>query len=460
MPTDNHGLDITAANDEAVQAYEATLAGYLGLRRDTGAHLKAALAADPDLVMGHCIKGCFMQLFANRILVPRARSALEAARAAAETRGANGRETRHIEALAAWVDEDMERALAAWEAILAEHPRDALALRLAHHFHFYLAPGEAMRASLARVLDAWDASAPNHGFVLGMAAFAHEESGLYDAAERLGRQAVERNAQDTWAVHAVAHVMEMQGRHAEGIDWLTSLEPHWTTAHNFRFHVWWHRALFHLERGETDAVLALYDAHIRGEEPDSDDYLDLSNGVALLWRLEALGVEVGGRWAELADKSAGRAEDLQLAFADAHYLMALAAAGRRDEAAALLAGMEAFAATGATEAVVARTVGLPLGRAIVAYHAGDHAAAAEALAPVADEVWRIGGSNAQRDLFAQLLIQAELKAGRYEAAGARLAARTEARPASAASWRWYAAALDGAGDARAAAAAREQAEAA
>jgi tetratricopeptide (TPR) repeat protein len=377
----------------------------------------------------------------------------------ADKHGANERERKHVAALAAWLNEDLTGATNAWEAILAEHPRDALALRLAHYMHFYLGPSEAMRSSIARVLDAWDESAPSYGFVLGMAAFAHEETGDYAAGERFGREAVERNPKDTWAVHAVAHVMEMQGRHAEGIDWLTGLEEHWTTAHNFRFHVWWHRALYHLERSETDAVLTLYDERIRGEEPDSDDYLDLTNGIALLWRLEALGIDVGGRWAELGEKSAGRAHDHLLVFADEHYIMALTATGRDDEAADMLGRMEALARTSkATEAEVTRLVGLPLARGIVAYQAGDYAGAADALAPVADEVWRIGGSNAQRDLFAQLLIHAELKAGRFESVRDRLAARTAARPASAASWRWLADANDGLGEAASAQDARAHAE--
>jgi len=458
MPTDSHGLEMTAANDEAVRAYEAALAGYLGLRPDTGAHMKAAFAADPELPMGHCLRGYFMLLFANHKLLPKAHAALDAASAAADKHGANPRERRHIAALSAWLNEDLTGALTDWEAILAKHPRDALALRLAHNMHFYLGPSEAMRASIDRVLDAWDASAPNYGFALGMASFSHEEVGDYAPAERFGREAVERNPKDTWAVHAVAHVMEMQGRHAEGIDWLTGLEAHWTTAHNFRFHIWWHRALFHLERGETDAVLALYDERIRGEEPDSDDYLDLSNGIAMLWRLEALGIDVGDRWAELGEKSAGRAQDHQLVFADEHYAMALAATGRDDEASALIGRMEALARTSkATEAEVAREVGLPLARAIVAYQAGDYGGAADALAPVADKVWRIGGSNAQRDLFAQLLIHAELKAGRFEVVRERLAARTAARPASAASWRWLAEANDGLGEAASAQDARAHA---
>jgi len=461
MPLDNQGLSMTANNDEAAAAYDETLASYLCFRRDTGVHLKAAFTADPELLLGHCIKGYFFLLFAKRALLPKAHAALAAAQAGAKAYGATDREARHVAALAAWLDENLTGALAEWEAILSKHPRDALALRLAHYMHFYLGPDPAMRDSVARVLPAWDESAPGFGYVLGIAAFAHEEAGDFEAAEQYGRRAVDLNPDDAWAIHAVAHVMEMQGRHAEGIDWLSGLEPHWTKAHNFRFHIWWHRALYHLERREFDAVLAHYDERIRGEEPDSDDYLDLSNGIAMLWRLEALGLDVGGRWTELAEKSAARADDHQLVFADAHYAMALAAVGRKDDLAELVGRMEALGRTSkATEAVVTRDVGLPMAAAAEAWYAGDYGAAADALAPVADQVWRIGGSHAQRDLFAQLLFQAELRAGRFENVRGRLAARTGSRPGSAASWEWYAAALDGLGESTGAAEARDKAAAA
>ena len=39
----------------------------------------------------------------------------------------------------------------------------------------------------------------------------------------------------------------------------------WSHCNNFRFHVWWHKALLHLDKGETDHVLSLYDTRIRDE---------------------------------------------------------------------------------------------------------------------------------------------------------------------------------------------------
>src|SRR3546814_3749330 len=61
---------------------------------------------------------------------------------------------------------------------------------------------------------------PGYHAVLAMHAFGLEETGLYASAEENARRAVEIEPRDGWAQHAVAHVMEMQGRQREGIAWM------------------------------------------------------------------------------------------------------------------------------------------------------------------------------------------------------------------------------------------------
>ena len=156
-----------------------------------------------------------------------------------------------------------------------------------------------MRDSIARVLPAWPTDHDFHGYLLGMHAFGLEESGDYRAAETAGRRAVERNPADTWAVHAVAHVLEMEGRQLEGIAWLRGLEPHWTTAPALAVHQWWHLALFLIEQGRFEEVLAIYDSHVRGTP--SGALLDLVDAAALLWRLQLAGIDVGARWEGLRE---------------------------------------------------------------------------------------------------------------------------------------------------------------
>ncbi|HEX9570189.1 MAG TPA: tetratricopeptide repeat protein [Rhodospirillales bacterium] len=428
-PEDRWGNPVTAVGAEAVRCLDRTLLSYLALARDTGEHLKAAMIADPAMAMAHVLKGYFFLLMGSSALKARVPKSLEAAEAGAAA--ATARERAHVQALRHWFEDDADKAVRAWEAILAESPRDVLALRLAHHAYFYQGAAGDMRASLDRAKRSWDAAVPGYGFVLGMQAFALEETGDLVAAEMTGRQAVDINPDDPWAVHAVAHVMETDDRHAEGIDWITDLEPHWSKANNFRYHLWWHRALLHLDRGETDETLRLYDRSLW--DPKSDEYLDLCNDASLLLRLEILGADVGQRWRPLADKVVERTDEHILAFIDCHFLAALAGDGRLKAAREMVAGMRAKG--GAFE------VGATVGDALLAHRENDYRRAARLLEDARPGIVRIGGSHAQRDLFELVLIDATTKSGDRVRAKALLAERTAAKPRDPWSWRAYARAL-------------------
>ncbi|MGH6660754.1 MAG: tetratricopeptide repeat protein, partial [Rhodospirillales bacterium] len=422
-PQDRWGNPVTAAGAEAVRCLDRTLLSYLALARDTGEHLKAAMIADPGMAMAHVLKGYFFLLMGSSALKARVPKSLEAAEAAAK--GATAREQAHIEALRHWLADDAGQAVITWEAILAEHPRDVLALRLAHHAYFYAGAAGDMRASLDRAMKSWDTGVPGYGFVLGMQAFALEETGELAAAEATGRLAIDIDPDDPWAVHAVAHVMETDDRHAEGIDWIKALEPHWSKANNFRYHLVWHRALLHLDRGETDETLRLYDRSLW--DPKSDEYLDLCNDASLLLRLEILGADVGQRWRPIADKVAERTDEHILAFIDCHFLAALAGDGRLKAAREMVAGMRAKG--GAFE------VGAAVGDALLAYRENDHRRAARLLEDARAGIVRMGGSHAQRDLFELVLIDATTKSGDRVRAKALLAERTAAKPKDPWSWR-------------------------
>ena len=454
MPTDRRGLEITAASAGAAARYDAVIDGYLAFSRDTGTYLKEALAADPSMPMALCTRGYFFKLFCAPAFEARAAKTQQEAAAAIAQRGATERERTHVAALAAWCAGEFEQATALLERILLDHPRDILAHKVAHFLYFYLGEAERMRDSIARALHAWDEGAPGYGYMLGMHAFGLEETRCYREAEAAGRRAVEINAGDAWAVHAVAHVLEMEGRHREGVAWTTSTEPGWQGCNNFAFHVWWHRSLFLLELGSYDAVLDLYDRRIRAEL--TDEYLDIVNASALLWRLEDEGIDVGDRWTELGARAEKRKDDHLLAFVDAHFTMALAASGRNEAAGALLASMGAVA-TG-TEAAVFREIGRPLCEAILAYRAGAFARTVELLLPIRYGVRRVGGSHAQRDLFARMLIEAAIGAGHLPLARALLAERAAQKPSSPWTWRCSARVLDGLGEVEQAARLRARAD--
>ena len=412
MSHDLHGLPITTS-PEAGAAFDQTVLGYLKYKVDASEHLKRTLAADPEFALAHCLKGYFAMLLYNQASVPRA---VEAARVAhAHSAHATQRERAHVDALDAWIAGDLDRMVAIWEQILAEHPTDVLALRLAHFNNFWLGRPQEMAASVERVLPKWGRELPGYGTLLACRAFALEECGDYAGAEPAGRAAVEIDPADVWGTHAVAHIMEMQGRHQEGIAWLDRLERHWVGGNNLLHHLWWHRALFHLERGEHAEVLALYDRRFRDlasplTQMQPDLYIDVQNAASMLFRLERRGVDVGGRWNEIADKAEARIGDCLSGFTLPHWMMALAATGRDAAAARMLDGMRAFANKGTTMATIVGEISVPICKAVLAHRRGASAQAVALMRPVLADMHRLGGSHAQQDVLEQLFLDAAIKA--------------------------------------------------
>jgi tetratricopeptide (TPR) repeat protein len=359
-------------------------------------------------------------------VVPGARKALAAAEAASDR--ANQRERGHIAALAAWTEGRLLDAAGHWEHILLDHPRDLLALRL-HHFNaFWLGRADLLRDVPASVLPAYEPTMPGYGNVLGMLAFGLEECGDSRRAEPLGREAVERSAEDLWAVHAVAHVLEAEERHAEGIAWLDYPMDRWADRNPFKDHLWWHKALHAVELGDDRQVLALYDEAIRVDP--AGFYLDIQNAASLLFRLRLLGVDVGDRWQPLAEVAAERIGDRVQAFTDAHVMLALAAAGRFDQARTLLGNIEAVAEDQARHPDYPARIAAGLCRAILAACEGRPKAALDELLPIRHRLGAIGGSHAQRDVFAQLLIEVARQAGAEALARSLMAERRTLKPES------------------------------
>lgn len=414
MHSDARGLPISTDSAEAAAAFDHLITGYLAQRADTPDRLAALLDADPDFALGHCMKGYFAMLGFKQAAVP---VAIEEARLAQSLAAdATQRERDHVTALIAWTEGELDRTHAIWDSILSKHPLDVVAFRLAHFSNFWLGRPQDMVASVDRVLPAWSEDVPGYSTMLACHAFAHEEAGNYYAAEPSGRRAIELDPGDLWAAHAVAHVLESQGRRSEGIHWLNALAPNWEGSHNMQHHLWWHLALFELEHGNHAVVLELYDTRFRDLEApltvDSPDvYIDVQNAASALFRLQRLGVDVGNRWEELADKAEARIGDCLSAFTLPHWMMALTATGRTAAAERMIEAMRAFANGRSTVSGIVRDYALPIAEAQVAYAAGRHAEAVALMRPAIGGMYRLGGSHTQQDVLEQFFVDAALKAG-------------------------------------------------
>lgn len=426
MQTDVFGQTTSLTQAAAVADWNDTMRGFLSHAAVTPKHLGAVLTAEPGFAMGHAVKGLFYLLLARRELVEMAAEALTAARAARIAAGVSAREDHYVGALEAWIGGAPSGAVAHMEAVLADHPHDTLAMKLSQAIRFILGDSTGMRRSVERVMPAYAHDHPGRGYLLGCHAFALEETGEFDRAGIAGRQALWMAPDDAWGLHAVAHVHDMTGNARAGLDWLAGREAAWTHCNNFRYHVWWHKALMHLDLGEMDAALALYDLEIRKDR--TDDYRDISNATSLLVRLELEGVDVGNRWEELADLSAARTEDGCLIFADLHYLLALCADDRVADTERLIGRIHRDAQrrgdeTGARMAAPGEAAAAGL----QAFGDGRYDAAFRLLMQARGTMQQAGGSHAQRDVFERLTIDAGLRSGQLDAAERILDDRRAAR---------------------------------
>lgn len=400
MLADRFGGQHSSNDPVAVALFEDAVLGVLAHRPSVAQALDRVLAADGDFGAAHAVKGLAAIVLARGELLAPAAAALHAARRSLAARGGTAGERCLVESLALAVEGRLGQAVDRLDARLDGAPEDLLAIKVAHSFRFMLGDATGMLRASAAVLPAWSASKAGYGFVLGCHAFALEECGELSAAETTGRAAIDHQPDDAWALHAVAHVHEMQGCIRNGIAWLEAARPVWSRCNNFSFHMAWHLALFYLEQGRHDRVLDLYDAEVRPEP--TDDFRDVANAVSLLWRLEQEGVHVGKRWEELRGIARRRRRDTTLMFASLHYLMALVAGGDLLAADELVdeIGMRARDGTG-SQPDVAATVGLALAETILGL--ARHRPVRTALDRLALATPRLGGSHAQRDVFVRTL---------------------------------------------------------
>ena len=443
MLRDARGYPVANATPAALQAYERGLHAFQTYRGDPVKPLDEAIALAPGFGAAYAAKALVFAAFMERRFMRAAAEALEAGRdaLACATPREQGLATAARRLVAgAW--HDGTRAV---DDVLVEHPRDILALQLAHLLDFYRGDSLNLRNRVSRVLPAWSPAVPGYAYVLGMHAFGYEEMNQYAEAERAGRRAVELSGDDSWAVHAVAHVMEMQGRIGAGLAWYEQTRPVWAGEDNgFAYHNAWHMALYHLDRGETAPALAIFDARLAS---GGETALSRVDATALLWRLKLEGADVATRFATIADawERALQDEGGFYAFNDFHAALAFAATGRREALEGLRGAMLQAAALPGANAEMTRLVAREACEAALDYCEGRYEAAAQRLAAVRDGANRFGGSHAQRDLLTLTLVDAATRAGRTRLAlhyanerlvhkpasdwGRRLAARAQARDA-------------------------------
>lgn len=422
MATDRWGNPISACDPATERAIVDFTEGLIGFDRKAGGIVRAA-KRDPGSALANAYAAMLMMWLETADGPALAAPFLEAAERAQG--GATERERRLVALAARWVARDIPAVIALGREILDDCPSDLATVKIRQTHQFDLGDAAGMLHSArygARAL-------PEEPGALGMLAFGLEEAHLLTEAEAVARRAIARDRGEGWAQHALAHVMLTEGRTAEGREFLSGLSDTWEGKNSVLYcHNWWHVALFAISEGDYEAALGVHDGRIRGVQPDYSQ--DQINEASLLARLELVGLDVGDRWSGLADRLEGRVRDFVNPFLSLQYLYALARAGRDAATAAFVANMEAHAAEGGWSAALWREMALPAARGLLAHARGDWARAADELARACPEIWRGGGSHAQRDVFHQIRLDATVRAGRLAEAQQLLMGRLGFEPRS------------------------------
>jgi tetratricopeptide (TPR) repeat protein len=419
MLADRYDLPLSttsaAAHDAYVQGCDLALTLYPGA---IDAYDRA-IAADPGFALAHAGKA---QVLIREGNVPAARAALAAAKEVAT--GLPTREASHIAFLDLVFAGKTDAAIAALYEHLGTWPRDALVLSTAANPNGLIgASGRiGQKHQIAALLDSL---APHYGddfWFLAHHAMALSEDGQLAAARPKIERSVATNPNNAHGTHTLAHVCYESGEPDTARAYLSSWLATYPRDGFFHGHVSWHLSLFELQAGHWAEALRLYrDALALDRRHSGGPQQRISDATAFLWRSELAGHRRdAAAWRAMYEYANSALPRPGAGLADLHVILALAVMG--DEAAldARARQMEAMAREGRYPSGSY----LPLlSRGLLAFERGDFCTAIDALAPLAAESERIGGSRAQHDLIEFTLLKAYLNADRLEEAQRLLRAR-------------------------------------
>lgn len=418
--TDGHGLAVTASSDDTVRTLDGFGEALLGFSSKVDCIVDLA-ARDPDSPLVQAYAAQFFASAETADGMKRAQAYMARARKLAPA--STPREQAIIAAAGHWCASERHIAARILEEVLDDHPGDIITAKWAQALHFDTgSPAGILRAPL-KVARACDDNAYLHG----MLAFGYEECHLLDKAEASVNRAVELRRSEPWAHHAMAHISEARNTLDRGLEFMIGVSDTWQGLTSFMTtHNWWHVCLFLVDLGRADEALGHYDRVIWAMNQNCVQ--DQINAVSLLYRLERIGVDVGDRWRDVAQKCVLNAQSQVSVFLDLQFLYALARADHPETGAMMQRMMHRAETATEDERDAWVNVARPVAPGIVALARGDARTAVRQITLARPWLQSIGGSHAQRELVTLFYIDALRGAGDWEKVHLILAQRRRARP--------------------------------
>src|SRR5215813_5851780 len=377
-----------------------------------------ASAAASGFALAHAGKAQVLMREGN---VAGARTALGAAKELVA--GVSEREASHIAIFDLGSSGQTEAAIAAVHKHLAAWPCDALVISIAANPNGLIG-GSGRLGQKHQIAELMDTVAPHYGddyWFLSYHALALSEDGRLTEARPKIERSVALNPKNAHGAHGFAHVSYESGEPDTARAFLLPWLAAYPRDGFFYGHLSWHLSLVEMALGHWDEAQVVYRDAIERDRHSGGPQQKISDGCAFLWRSELAGQpRDAAAWRVMYDYAGEAMPRPSSGLPDLHVILAHAVMGDDAAIEARNREIEELAASGRYPSGSY----LPaLARGFVAFERWDFAATIEALAPLASQNERIGGSRAQHDLIEFTLLKAYLAAGRLEEAKRLLGAR-------------------------------------
>lgn len=407
---DAYGYELTTGH-LAADVYVGGIRDLLRLRTGAADRIAASIALDPTFAIGHAA----LALLGHEMCVE-VDIAARLADARLHAARASERERSHVHA----IERHLVGDPAPLVAHLASYPRDALLLSVAMPTIAFAGVTDVPEQAWRIVEDA----APAYGddpWITGLMAFVRQEQRRFDEAMELSCRSLAAEPSGGHAAHARAHAHYETGDHAAGLAWMDGWIDGDGAATDSLTHFSWHAALHELSIGDLAAVRRRYEAQLQPRQAVGCRALVDSGSLLFRWAITPDATDVPAIGEVVAVTGRDVLERPGTAFLGLHAAVALLATGDR-------VGLRDLAAWCARHpSPTHREVVAPLATALGLLAAGRSSAAADRLAALASSTWRLGGSDAQREIVEEARIAALLRAGRYDDARQVLDARLDRR---------------------------------
>jgi tetratricopeptide (TPR) repeat protein len=421
---DRYGLPLSTDSPEAANAYRDGIDLMLSAWPGAAEAFDRALAADAEFALAHVARARVHSFYQQG---EAARKEAAAARELVARRGTE-RECGHVETLALAVEGNLPAALSSALRHLESFPRDAVVMSLPlGAFGLFAFSGMADHDRARQEL--CERHAPHYGedwWFLSNYGWAMTENGEVAKGRAMTERAFDMRRANAYAAHALLHAMFEGGSVADADALVTQWIGGYDRSGILYGHIYWHQALGALEVGDASKALSIYEKILQPSVTVAPPLNAMSDCASLLWRLLAYGHAVPANlWADAEAYAKAQFPKSSVPFVEMH--MALLAAATYNQA-ALEERLRVIEQRLGDGKLAAGPVVPQICRAMNAFAGEDFRSCVTLLEPVLDDVVRIGGSHAQREIIEDTFIVALIRSGELPRAQTLLDHRLHRRP--------------------------------